>query len=86
VPNIIVAIFVAAEVMALRIRSSTFIHGIKIKSDDEHIALTISQLADDTTLYLDSVNDIEHAFEIIEYFGRFSGLKLNTCRNNLRVC
>ena len=59
--------------MTLRIRSSTFIHGIKIKSDDEQIALKISQLADDTTLFLDSVNDSEHASEIIEDFDRFSG-------------
>ena len=66
--------FIAADVMALGIRTSTFIHGIKIKPDDEQIALKIAQLADDTTLFLDSVTDIEHAKEIIEDFGRFLDL------------
>jgi hypothetical protein len=37
----------------------------------------ISQLADDTTLYFNSKNDISVAMNEIEIFGNFSGLMIN---------
>jgi hypothetical protein len=39
--------------------------------------IKISQLADDTTLFLRSKNEISIALNIMEIFGNLSGLKLN---------
>jgi hypothetical protein len=40
-------------------------------------SIKISQLADDTTLFLKLKNGISIALNIIEIFGNLSGLKLN---------
>ena len=62
--------------MALKIRSSKLIHGIQIKHSNEE--LRISQLADDTTLFLKGANDVQNALNIVTLFGKHSGLKLNS--------
>lgn len=63
--------------MALNIRNSNLITGIDVKSDDGNKSLKISQLADDTTLFLKAEPDILQALQTIEHFGDFSGLRLN---------
>ena len=62
-----------AEVMANKIKSRNDIHGITI---DQH-EIKISQLADDTTLFLKDNNALLLALEILESFQTCSGLKLN---------
>jgi CRISPR/Cas system endoribonuclease Cas6 (RAMP superfamily) len=44
--------------MALRIRNNKDIKGFQIKIDEQTHSIKISQLADDTTLYFNSKNDI----------------------------
>ena len=63
--------------MALRLRENKNINGIKVKLDDKAHIIKISQLADDTTLFVSSKTDIALAMNEIEIFGSFSGLILN---------
>ena len=67
----------SVEIMALRIRNNKDIKGFQIKIDDQTHSINISQLADDTTLYFNSKNDISVAMNEIEIFGTFSGLMIN---------
>jgi hypothetical protein len=54
-----------------------FLKGFQIKIDEQTHSIKISQLADDTTLYFNSKNDISAAMNEIEIFGNFSGLMIN---------
>ena len=67
----------SVEIMALRIRNNKDIKGFQIKIDEQTHSIKISQLADDTTLYFNSKNDISVAMNEIEIFGNFSGLRIN---------
>ena len=67
----------SVEIMALRIRNNKDIKGFQIKIDEQTHSIKISQLADDTTLYFNSKNDISVAMNEIEIFGNFSGLMIN---------
>ena len=67
----------SVEIMALRIRNNKDIKGFQIKIDEQTHSIQISQLADDTTLYFNSKNDISVAMNEIEIFGNFSGLMIN---------
>lgn len=62
----------ASQLLALHISSSN-LQGITI--DDRQII--ISQLADDTTLFLNDASQIPHALKLIESFSKASGLYLN---------
>ena len=68
---------IAVEILACRIRQDTGIKGFQIKLDSKTHSLKISQLADDTTLFLKSKQEISLALNLIEEFGTLSGLKLN---------
>ena len=68
---------ISVEIMATRLRNHTNIKGIEIKLDGKTHSLKISQLADDTTLFLKSKDEINIALNIIEIFGTYSGLTLN---------
>ena len=67
---------ITVEILALKIRQSKDIRGLKIKQSQRK-EFKISQLADDTTLFLKSKNDITAALNLIEIFGTLSGLILN---------
>ena len=67
----------SVEIMALRIRNNKDIKGFQIKIDEQTHCLKISQLAEDTTLYFNSKNDISVAMNEIEIVGTFSGLMIN---------
>ena len=67
----------SVEIMALRIRNNKDIKGFQLKIDEQTHSIKISQLADDTTLYFNSKNDISVAMNEIEIFGNFSGLMIN---------
>ena len=71
------AIFLSVEIMALRIRNNKDIKGFQIKIDEQTHSIKISQLADDTTLYFNSKNDISVAMNEIEIFSTFSRLMIN---------
>jgi hypothetical protein len=63
--------------MALNLRSSKDIKGITVKLEEKNHSINISQLADDTTLFCNSKEDVLKAMNEIEIFGSFSGLLLN---------
>lgn len=65
-----------AEVLAEKIRTKRE-NGMKIQSNDKTKYIQISQLADDTTLFLQDENAIIECLNIVEQFGTVSGLKLN---------
>jgi hypothetical protein len=67
----------SVEIMALRIRNNKDIKGFQIKIDEQTHSMNISQLADDTTLYFSSENDISVAMNEIDIAGTFSGLMIN---------
>jgi hypothetical protein len=54
------------EIMALKLRENKNINGIKVKIDDKAHIIKISQLADDTTLFVSSKTDIALAMNEIE--------------------
>ena len=64
------------EILAQKIREEKMLHGIKVKNEQKK-DFKISQLADDTTLFLKTKSDISKALNIIEIFGSLSGLVLN---------
>jgi hypothetical protein len=63
--------------MASRLRNNKDIKGFQIKIDEKTHSIKISQLADDTTLFCTSKEEIYIAFNEIETFGSFSGLLMN---------
>ena len=64
------------EILAHKIRTNRIIEGIKVKVDSVK-SLKITQLADDTTLFVKNETDIKHSLLIVDEFGKHSGLKLN---------
>ena len=67
----------SVEIMASRLRNNKDIKGFQIKIDETTHSIKISQLADDTTLFCTSKEEIYIAFNEIETFGSFSGLLMN---------
>ena len=67
--------YLAVEVLAIKIRSSVQLEGVKISNYEKRIK--IAQYADDTILFLNNEQEIESAFKTIESFGNVSGLRLN---------
>ena len=64
------------EVLAANIRKDKN-NGINIKIKGENKLIQISQLADDTTLFFNNEEAIMNGLNIVEKFGKVSGLKLN---------
>ena len=62
-----------AEVLAINIREDNNIEGLNIL--DQHFK--ISQMADDTTLYLKNINALKRTVSIFKDFKMYSGLNLN---------
>ena len=67
---------ITVETMAARLRQEESLHGLKFHNTQSR-EYKISQLADDTTLFLKAKSDITKALNIIETFGSLSGLILN---------
>ena len=68
-----------AEVLSCNIRADKDIKGIALKQTQ----IKITQYADDTCLYLDSINSLERVLAIFEDFYRYAGLKLNTDKTEI---
>ena len=62
-----------AEILAINLRNNDKINGIQIE-DTEFI---ISQLADDTSLFLENNSSLIAALHLLDQFSTCSGLKLN---------
>ena len=64
--------------MTLRLRSNKNIKSITIKIDEKkNHSIQISQLADDTTLFMSSEEEITSVLNEIEIFGSLFGIMLN---------
>ena len=66
----------ASEILAVKIRNDQTL-GLKINVDNEEKHIQISQLADDTILFLKDEKAVIKGLSIVEEFGDVSGLKLN---------
>ena len=64
---------IVAEILACKIRSDPEIKGININQE----TFTITQLADDTTLFLSDIKSLERALMVLGQFAILSGLLLN---------
>ena len=62
-----------AEVLSIQIRNDIDIKGIKIRDT----TITISQMADDTTLFLSNLESMGKCLEKLNHFQNCAGLKLN---------
>ena len=65
------------ELMAIKIRNSVHIQGIKIAGKETKIA----QMADDTTLVLQNLTSLQGVMNILRIFEAFAGLKLNKIKS-----
>ena len=74
------------EVMASRVRSNMNIQGISIPIHEEPYSydIRISQLADDATLFVDSVESGNNAMQEVLMFGEYAGLQLNRGKTKIR--
>ena len=72
-PCIITSLYLVAEIMAIVIRNSDNIEGIKINKE----VFKICQLADDGTLFVKNLDSVCHAVSILNEFQTHSGLKTN---------
>ena len=61
------------ELLANKIRKSKNIKGIKIGQTE----IKLVQMADDTTVFIEDQNSLEHIFKILQTFKLYAGLKLN---------
>ena len=66
----------AAEVLATKVRQEQSVKGLNIFGNE----FKISQFADDTSALCDSLSSVKNLIGIVDEFGKFSGLKLNTSK------
>ena len=66
----------AAEILAAKVRNNKNL-GLKININNEEKLIQISQLADDTTLFLKDEEAVTKSLSIVNEFGDVSGLRLN---------
>ena len=65
------------EIMAIRLKSNKDVKGFNIKLEEKTHTIKISQLADDTTIFLSSKQNMYNAMNEIKIFGSLSGLTLS---------
>jgi hypothetical protein len=68
-----------AEILAIKVRCDTKINGISINNG----TYLISQLADDTMLFLSDIDSVKHILTTLEEFKNISGLKINQNKTEL---
>ena len=67
------------EVLAINLRSNPKINALKFKNQ----AVLISQLADDTTLFIKDTPSLQSALLTLEHFHKCAGLKLNRSKTEI---
>ena len=70
-----------AETMANCIRSDNDVKGISVSQ----LTITISQYADDTTLFLKDEASLHAVFDLLDHFGKCAGLKINKGKTEMLV-
>jgi len=66
-----------AEMLSTRIRTCDQITGVQIRINNEPRPLKITQLADDTTLFVSKEADTVNALSVVDKFSEVSSLYLN---------
>ena len=69
----------AVEILSLQIQNNKGIKGIQINNRE----IKISQLADDTTLFLGDVDSLKEALKALSSFSKISGLSLNKSKSEI---
>ena len=62
-----------AEIMAINIRNANNIKGLDING----CIITITQMADDTALFLKNMDSVKYSLQLLDHFFSCAGLKLN---------
>jgi len=70
-----------AETMADNIRSNDCVKGLTVLDSN----MTISQYADDTTLFLKDEASLKVVFQILDHFGKCAGLNINKGKTEVLV-
>ena len=70
---------ICSEVLSLLIKNDKDINGIMVNDN----IITISAYADDTVLYLNDVNSLRKAIQILNRFQKYSGLAINLDKSEL---
>ena len=74
--------FIAIEVLVQKIRRSKMIKGIEIEYNGSQ-EIKLSQYAGDTTALLSDTESVIQLFELLGFFERCSGLKINESKSEL---
>ena len=70
---------IAVEVMSLALKNNNSIQGFKIGNN----TFKITQLADDTTLFLKTIDSLKEVMTMLAHFKNISGLKLNETKSEI---
>ena len=70
---------IAVETLAIAIRNNNDIKGVQIGQK----MFKITQLADDTTLFLNDINSLKTVLKVLENFRKTSGLNLNKSKTEI---
>ena len=76
-PFACVAFILGVEILAIKIRQSPNIKGIRIPGRLGNVQVKIQLYADDNTLFPSDQDDIHQMLKVVNDFSRFSGLHLN---------
>ena len=75
------AFILSIELLAIKIRHSSNIKGVRHQNRDTTQLIKIALYADDITLFLTDEKDLQNATEIINQFSEISGLILNSSKS-----
>ena len=70
---------IAVEVLSVTLKNNDLVQGFKIGSS----TFKITQLADDTTLFLKNIDSLKEALNMLSLFQNISGLKLNKTKSEI---
>ena len=80
-PLSVLLFIIVAEILAAKVLKKSKIKGIQVPDPDldnpEIIDIRITQFADDTTIFADSVNSVNEVMKEVEIFGDNAGPKIN---------
>ena len=71
-----VAVILALELLAIKIRADPFVKGISVPRNHKCF-LKLLLYADDITPFLQDSDDLKNALSLAAYFSRFTGLAMN---------
>ena len=83
-PLSVLLVIIIAEVLALRIKQNKDIHGLQIPinniTNDQEIKIT--QYADDTVIFVNSLTSMRSVMKEIDYLGELAGVCVNWGKSN----